>query len=425
MKNLFIIIVSLIAIIFVSCHKEEVSPTKKNGILIIDIGLVIREYEVNKGLKATQQTENFKVIVFRADGSEAMVFETASAMPESIEIQPGDYYVEAHSNNNHPAAFDNPYYFGVSEVFTVNSNMQHSVQVICKLANTVVSVLYSDATTSSFTDYSATVSTELGSLVFTKDETRSGYFQPSPIDIVVELTYLNPDGSESSKTLSGKIAEPLPGRHYEIYVNTSLDKGNASFELLMDATEIPVEVIEINDDSGVQDNSGIGYGKLLITEIMFDPAALSDSEGEWFEIYNNSDKTINLQNLVITRDETNKHTILDFIELQPGDYYVLSRTANATDAPNSYVYGTSVLMPNNGAILGIYNEDKDMQAGTLIFSVNYGADYFPSPSGASIILNPDKMNAADAISGTSWCISSSAYNTGDLGTPGKMNDLCL
>ena len=424
MKKLFPLVLILITIALICCQKEDLKPCN-TGTLVIDIGFVIREYEVNKGLKATQQTENFKVIIYRENGSEAMVFETASSMPDTIEIEPGNYFVEAHSNNNLPAAFENPYYYGISEIFTISSNMQQSVQVICRLFNTIVSVIYSESTINNFIDYSVTVSSTLGSLIFAKDETRLGYFQTLALDILVELTYLNPDGSESTKILTGKIAQPLPGRHYEIFVNTLIDKGKANFQLILDETEVPVELIEIGDNSGTQYDSTIGYGKILITEIMFDPTALADTEGEWFEIYNNSDKTVNLRNLVIRRDATNKHTIMDFIELLPGNYYVLSRTANATDALNKYVYGTSVLLPNNGATLSIYNEDIDLQPGALIFSVNYGGANFPSASGASIILSPEKMNAGDAISGTSWCISSSLYNTGDKGTPGKANDFCL
>jgi hypothetical protein len=56
--------------------------------------------------------------------------------------------------------------------------------------------------------------------------------------------------------------------------------------------------------------------------------------------------------------------------------------------------------------------------------VDYGEASFPNGSGKSISLNPIFMNAASAVLGTSWCVSTSAYNTGDLGTPGLANDSC-
>ncbi len=425
MKKLIPLFIGIITILLISCHKDEIVTGKQTGSLTIDIGLIINEYELNNGLKATDAIDDFKVIVRSAAGAEVLVYQTASEMPDTIELLPGSYYVEAHSDNNLPAAFENPYYYGVSGVFTINSNMQQSVQVRCGLANTIVSVVYSENTISSFPDVSTTVSSLLDSLVFTMNETRFGYFQPSPLNIRVVLTAINPDGSEITKTLSGAITNPLPGRHYEIVVNTTVNTGKATFQLFMDETEIPVEPVEITDVIAIPQDSSVIYGDLLITEIMFDPSALTDATGEWFEIYNNSDKVINLQNLVIQRDAINTHTIPAPIELLPGGYFVLARTALATETINSYVFGTAISLPNTGATLSIYNPDTGTGPGTLIFSVDYGADNFPALAGASIALNPNLLNTSDAIWGTSWCTSGSVYYTGDFGTPGTVNDQCL
>jgi hypothetical protein len=424
MKNFYFLMFCFLTVILVSCQKEEPEPTKKTGTLHIDVGLDIQVREMPSPLKSTQQTEAFKVIIYRADGTVAMTFETAMEMPDVIELETGDYYVEAHSDNNLPAAFENPYYYGVSDMFTISSNMQQSVQVNCILANTMVSVVYSTVIAESFLDYTTTVSSSLGSLVFLKDETRIGYFQTLPLDILVELTYQKPDGTQSTRTLSGSIPAPLANRHYEIHVDASINEGMATFQILLDESVVQVEVVEITDDSNTQPAGAVGYGDILITEIMYDPSALSDTEGEWFEIYNNSDQAINLQQLVLGRDDGDRHTITDPIELLPGEYFVFARTDLATDASNSYSYGSDISLTNTGAVLAIYNEDTDTGPGALVFSVDYGGTDFPDGSGASISLNPDMTNATDALLGTSWCTSTSAYSTGDLGTPGAVNDPC-
>jgi hypothetical protein len=287
-----------------------------------------------------------------------------------------------------------------------------------------VTVVYSDNIMTRFIDYMTTVSSDLGSLVFAQNETRMGYFQTLPLEILVELTYLNPDGSDTSKTLSGLISDPLPNRHYEIMVDAAIDGGMASFQILLDSTGVQVEAVEISDQTDNPPSGDIGYGELLITEIMYNPSALSDTEGEWFEIYNNSNRIVNLQNLVLGRDDVNRHIITDSIELAPASYYVLSRTPQATDAINEYVYGTDISLTNTGAVLSIFNAGTETEPGELIFSVNYGGTGFPDLPGASISLNPDLTNAADAITGNSWCTATSMYNTGDLGTPGTINDSC-
>jgi hypothetical protein len=424
MKTLFTLLVYFMTIILLSCQKDKFNSQITKGSLHVDIGLYIQSKEVKSSLKSAQSTGDFKVIIYKPDGTEMMTFNHASEMPDTIELKTGDYYVAAYSDNNLPAAFENPYYYGVSEIFTISSNSQLSVRVSCGLANTIVTVTYSDNTRNSFTDYKTTVSSALDSLIYLKNETRRGYFLTMPLNILVELSYLKSGGQKTTKTLSGSIPETLANRHYEIQVNASINEGMGSFSILMDSTEAQMELIEISEDPGNQVTGVIGYGGILITEVMYDPSALTDANGEWFEIYNNTIKPVNLKNLVLVRDTVNRHIIKDSTILSPGAYYVFKRTQAATNNASSYVYGSDISLPNTGAVLAIRNKDTGSGPGNLIFSVNYGGNNFPYRSGASISLRPDKFNAADAVLGTSWCISTSVYSTGDAGTPGLVNDLC-
>ncbi len=423
MKNSGLFVVCLITTFCLSCQKEEPDPQLQKGKLHLDIGLSIRVNEINNTLKSTQQTEDFRVIIYDATGTVAMMFESVLLMPDTIELEIGDYYVEAHSDNNLPAAFDNPYYYGMSETFSVSTSSVQSVQVNCMLANTIVSVHYSENITGNFSDYRTTVSTSLGTLIYVKDEIRLGYFQTLPLEILVELFYQNPDGSDGIKTIAGSISEPLANRHYEIHIDASPDDGQALFQILLDETPVLAEVVELNDGTRTPPGT-IAFGDLLITEIMYDPSSLSDTEGEWFEIYNHSGQSVDLQDLVLERDDINRHVITESIELPPGAFYVFQRSLQATGATNSYVYGSAITLSNTGAVLSIYNKDTGTGPGALIFSVNYGDSGFPGGTGASIGLNPGMLNPADAISGTSWCTSTSVYSTGDSGTPGTMNDMC-
>ena len=424
MKNQQLSIVLILILGMVSCQKETEKPDRETGMLHIDVGLFIEEKEAGSQLKSTLQTENFKVEIFRADGTPVLSYPAVTEMPDQIELETGDYYVEAHSDNNLPAAFENPFYFGSSEEFTIGSNSQESVLVTCRLANTMVSVHYSDQTLQTFSDYTTTVSSAEGSLVFVADETRTGFFRTLPLDVLVELYYLKPDGTSGLKTMNGSIPDPLPNRHYEIHVDASLNEGMASFQIVLDESAVEVEVIPLNETTVPPPAGAIAYGELLITEIMYDPSSLSDTEGEWFEIYNASGRTIQLQNLILGRDDTNRHTIAESVELAPGSSLVLARTDQATGIADSYLYGSDITLSNTGAVLSLFNEGTEDAPGALIFSVDYGAAGFPGGSGASIALDPGHLNAADAISGSFWCTSSSAYVTGDLGTPGAVNDSC-
>ncbi len=424
MKNMYRLMVLIMCFTMISCQKEEPEPKKKTGTLRLNIGVLISVNERASLYKAAPTIDEFNVHIYRADHTEVIAFENVTDMPSVIELETGDYYVIAYSDNNFPAEFENPYYYGLSDPFTISSNMNQEVQVSCQLANTIVTVIYSENVINNFTGYTTTVSSATGSLVFTAGETRWGYFQTLPLEIVAELTYLKPDGTESTKTMSGSIPSPVPNRHYEIVVDASIDEGMATFHILMDETAVVVEVIDISDGSSIQPTGAISYGEILITEVMANPSALSDTEGEWFEIYNNSDHIINLLNLIVGRDDANIHTITDNIELAPAAYFVLSRTDLATNAVNEYIFGSDITLSNTGAVLSIYNEGSEAEPGSVIFALDYGAAGFPEGTGASISLDPGLLNQVNALLGSSWCISTSAYITGDLGTPGAVNDIC-
>jgi hypothetical protein len=266
------------------------------------------------------------------------------------------------------------------------------------------------------------VSSSAGSLDFGRDETRTGYFRPLPFTILATLTLERADGTLESKVLTGTIAAPLPKKKYEIHVNASAGGGSSILMINLDESPGPVEIVEVSEETKGNDDI-LESGELLITEIMFDPTAQADADGEWFEIYNNTNHSVNLKNLVIEKNETEQHVITDSISMPPGGYLVLARSETAVSGVK-YIYGTSITLNNTGAVLSVSNFGTDGTDGALICSVNYGDEDFPSASGASLCLDPAYLNALSGAEGSSWCASSSAYDTGDLGTPGGTNDSC-
>ncbi|PID91071.1 MAG: hypothetical protein CSA96_10280 [Bacteroidetes bacterium] len=414
----------ILAMTLASCQKESAVQEKEEGRICLDIGLSLSIHESSSALKATTAIEDFRVIIFRSDGSEAMAFENASDMPDTLVLESGDYFVEAHSENDLPAAFENPYYHGISDVFSVTAGSMQQISLLCKLANTMVTVVYSDRLLAGFSESTTRVSSAEGSLTYTRDENRTGYFRPLPLEISVNLSRQVAGGGTENKTLNGSIPAPLANRHYEIRIDASTDEGNTIIQLAMDDEPIPLEVVEISDGGGPVSGGDIAYGELIITEIMANPDALPDSEGEWFEIYNTSERTIELQNLIIGRNDNDRHLVAEALQLPAGEHFVFNRSAEATAVSNCYNYASALQLPNSGANLSLFNAGTTENPGALIFALDYGADGFPSGTGASIALDPDHYNPVSALAGANWCTAISAYNTGDLGTPGSMNEQC-
>ena len=75
-------------------------------------------------------------------------------------------------------------------------------------------------------------------------------------------------------------------------------------------------------------------GDIVITEIMNNPSPVSDTTGEWFEVYNSTANSININGWVVKDDGTNIHTIDGTIGgstlIPAGEYFVLGRTSDTS-----------------------------------------------------------------------------------------------
>lgn len=420
----FVFAITIIAVFFLSsaCNTHEPIPEKSTGKLKLKVGLSIVVNDVGNALKSAT-VEDLKVEIFSVGSTEAVVsFGSVSEIPDALELSAGVYYATAFSENNPPAAFESPYYYGESEPFTITEGETTQVGMVCSMANIMVTVVYSEEVISFFTDYNTTVGNAEANLVFGKGEERAGYFNAGPLNIESVLTYGDGE-TPQMKTINGTIASPQVGKHYEIHVDASVIEGRGVFDISLNET-IEKEVITITD--GLDDDvHELGVGDLLLTEIMCDPDNLLDSQGEWVEVFNNSGFLINLKGLTLRRGSSSTfHQIATDVMLAPGAYAVLGKTALATEQVD-YVYGTLEFTNSGDFELLISTYGTDGTDGTVICSVDFGADGFPSiPTGKSIQLDPAVNNVSDAQIGSNWCRATVEYSTGDLGTPGAANSIC-
>ena len=68
----------------------------------------------------------------------------------------------------------------------------------------------------------------------------------------------------------------------------------------------------------------------LITELLIDPAAVSDTLGEWIEVHNAGGAPVNLSGWTLGSLERAEHTITADLWLEPGAYTVLARSDDPT-----------------------------------------------------------------------------------------------
>ena len=167
-------------------------------------------------------------------------------------------------------------------------------------------------------------------------------------------------------------------------------------------------------------------GDVVITEIMQNPAAVTDTAGEWFEVYNATSQAIDLNGWTIADAGTDRHHIQtpngEPLWLPAGGYLVLGRNADA---------GTNggVLVAYRYASFTLGNADDEIilldAAGTAIDCVAYdGGPAFPNPDGASMqLIRPDLDNAL----GANWRSAPDPWpgSAGDRGSPGAANPVIL
>jgi hypothetical protein len=76
--------------------------------------------------------------------------------------------------------------------------------------------------------------------------------------------------------------------------------------------------------------AAVTVADLLISEVMVNPGAVSDTRGEWFELYNPTTEEINLRNITIGDDGGDSHKIETDLLILPGHFLTLARNGDTT-----------------------------------------------------------------------------------------------
>jgi cysteine-rich repeat protein len=175
-------------------------------------------------------------------------------------------------------------------------------------------------------------------------------------------------------------------------------------------------------------------GDLVISEMLFNPLAVSDLIGEWFEIYNSSSQTLDLRGILVTSATTGvpdgESIVIDGaspIEIPSKGYVVLGVSADkATNGGVNvaFAYGSKISLSNNNL------DDIRLYINTAVPQLLDAAGYTKSNggsstySGTSFSLSPTALTPVANDSPSSWCPAKSTFGSGDKGTPGAPNDSC-
>ena len=164
-------------------------------------------------------------------------------------------------------------------------------------------------------------------------------------------------------------------------------------------------------------------GDIVVTEFMNDSGAVSDTVGEWLELYNSTGSDIDLNGWTLKDDGSDSHTFTTSIIVPAGSYFVMGRGADSTvngGVNLDHSYGDGVFSMANGADEIVLLSPSSVEIDRIVYGVGGFPDGGP---GFSISLDPNQL-AGDNNLAANWCLSTSVFGDGDSGTPGVENDAC-
>jgi len=183
-----------------------------------------------------------------------------------------------------------------------------------------------------------------------------------------------------------------------------------------------------DDCDGSIDEPVAVAGTVVITELMFDPASVTDSSGEYVELFNVTGSDIDINGWTLRDDESDRHVILNGgpLIIPAHGFLVLGVLADSElngGVPVDYEYGYDFDLDD------IADEVILEDGGTVVDQVRYDLRTgWPLKTGHAMNLDPTAFDAAANDSASNWCEATTYIPPGmytDYGTPGTTNDSCL
>lgn len=228
LKGFCLYLLAIWAIGFTACQEEYSEPTgflylnvQEDATLLTKVGDAVVD-------------ESLQVAIIKADGDTLKVYQDylQEVRGEQLILPVGTYTVAVSSNHDGKARWETPFYAGSEEVVVEQGKIANST-VRCTIANTKVSVKYTESMGQYFSDYKTTVSNSSGKLTYTRDEYRAGYFAPEKL--TVQLDLVNRDGNEFTLKRVYPNVQPQSYYTFEFKVNPE-GEGDVDAGLDMDVS---------------------------------------------------------------------------------------------------------------------------------------------------------------------------------------------
>lgn len=250
-----------LAMLVASCQDDNKGLTKGQGTISPEFTI---DYSVTNP-RTMSRAENGKETVPNAPELSSFSFhlwkddgkfdKTYTRLGDFVDAQfpVGAYSLEAFSGDIEEEGLGKPYFAG-STTFNVYDGEQAQPTLVAKLANTAVSVEYTEAFINYFTAYSTEIHSSNGTKYITMPElTTAGtesewaYVKPGNVDINITVTKQN---GVSGTVKAATIENALPATHYHVTIDANGGEvGNDTITVSFDdATTLEPITIDVSGD---------------------------------------------------------------------------------------------------------------------------------------------------------------------------------
>lgn len=166
-------------------------------------------------------------------------------------------------------------------------------------------------------------------------------------------------------------------------------------------------------------------GQILVTELMPNPSAFSDDDGEWIEVHNTTSAPLDLVGCEIfgTSSAVDGFTVTRSVVIAAGAYATFAPTTTVAGAPGfapTYRFPRSYFQLHNASDDGVTIRCGGVDVDTVTYT-----PAFTFGDGVSAQLDPSQRTALGNDSASSWCPATSTFAPpAELGTPNAANASC-
>ena len=208
-------------------------------LLDLDAKPVSSQSESRSGETVT--ADDLMIRLSSADGTYSKEWTSVAEFPTDQQFKVGDYHFEAFYGNIEDEGFEKPYYYGDQDI-KVTDGGTTKVALTASLANTMVSVSYTEAFTKYMTAYSAELHSDGGAYIYYgSDETRPAYLRPGTVSLNVTVT--KPNGKTATLQAAKFTGKPRYHHHVTVDLNNG-EVGDVVMVITFDdnTDEQPVEI---------------------------------------------------------------------------------------------------------------------------------------------------------------------------------------